>query len=58
MNIQSIAQSIGFVPVKPFEKVAFVKDAAGFPLRDFNSFVDVDERHKIGREISVFMKPG
>jgi hypothetical protein len=57
MNIQSIAQSIGFLPVRPFEKVAFVKDAADFPLRDLTNFIDVDERHKIGREISVFTKP-
>jgi tRNA G10 N-methylase Trm11 len=57
MNIQRIAQSVGFLPVKPFEKVAFVKDAADFPLRDLTSFIDVDERHKIGREISVFMRP-
>jgi len=57
MDIQRPAQSIGFLPVKPFEKVAFVKDAAGFPLRDLTSFIDVDERHKIGREISVFTKP-
>jgi len=57
MNIQRIAQSIGFLPVKPFEMVVFVKDAADFPLRDLTSFVDVDERHKIGREISVFKRP-
>jgi hypothetical protein len=57
MNIQVMAQNIGFLPVKPFEKVAFVKDASGFPLRDLLSFIDVDERHKIGREISVFIKP-
>jgi tRNA G10 N-methylase Trm11 len=56
MDIQRIAQNIGFLPVRPFEKVAFVKDAAGFPLRDLTSFIDVDERHKIGREISVFTK--
>ncbi len=56
MNIQEVAQSIGFETVKPFEKVAFVRDALAFPLRDLSCFVDVDERHKIGREIGVFKK--
>ena len=57
MNIGEMAQSVGFEPVKPFEKVAFVGEAADFPLRDRASLVDVDERHKIGREISIFKKP-
>ncbi|HTY74434.1 MAG TPA: methyltransferase domain-containing protein [Candidatus Nanoarchaeia archaeon] len=57
MNIQSIAQSIGFLPIKPFKQVIFKKAAADFPLKELSNFVDVDERHKIGREINVFMKP-
>ena len=56
MNIRSMAESVGLKTIKPFENVAFVEDAAGFPLKDFTSFVDVDERHKIGREINVFQK--
>ncbi|MCW4010859.1 MAG: hypothetical protein NWF05_09610 [Candidatus Bathyarchaeota archaeon] len=57
MNIGKMAQSVGFKAVAPFREVAFVGDAADFPLRDLTSFVDVDERHKIGREISIFQKP-
>jgi tRNA G10 N-methylase Trm11 len=56
MDIQGIAQRVGFKVVRPFEKTVFVKAAADFPLREFSSFVDVDERHKIGREISIFQK--
>jgi tRNA G10 N-methylase Trm11 len=56
MNIQEIANRVGFRIVKPFEKTVFIKAAADFPLRDLSSFVDVDEKHKIGREISVFQK--
>jgi tRNA G10 N-methylase Trm11 len=56
MNIQQIAVGVGFEVVKPFEKVAFVGDAEVFPLRDLSAFVDVDERHKIGRQISLFQK--
>jgi len=56
MNIQEMALGVGFETVKPFGKVAFVSDAADFPLRDLSCFVDVDERHKIGREISIFKK--
>jgi len=57
MNIQEVAQSIGFAPVKPYQKTAFLKEASEFPLRNMSSFIDMDERHKIGREISVFRKP-
>ncbi len=56
MNIQEMAQHVGFRTVKPFEKTVFVKSAADFPLRNLTSFVDVDEKHKIGREISIFQK--
>jgi tRNA G10 N-methylase Trm11 len=56
MNIQEIALSVGFETVTPFGEVAFVSDAADFPLRDLSGFIDVDERHKIGREISIFKK--
>jgi len=56
MNIQSMAKEVGFEPVRPFEKTAFVKSASTFPLRDLTSFIDMDERHKIGRQISVFKK--
>ncbi len=57
MGIQEIARKIGFEVVQPFADITFVEDAADFPLRDLSSFVDVDERHKIGRQVSLFRKP-
>jgi tRNA G10 N-methylase Trm11 len=56
MNTEELAQSAGFETVKPFDAVAFVGEASSFPLREMSCFVDVDERHKIGREISIFKK--
>jgi tRNA G10 N-methylase Trm11 len=56
MKIEQIAADNGFKCVKPFEKVNFVEEAARFPLRDLAHFIDVDERHKIGRKINVFQK--
>ncbi len=56
MRIAQMAEDAGFEAVQPFAGVAFVNDAADFPLRDVASFVDLDERHKIGRQISVFRK--
>jgi tRNA G10 N-methylase Trm11 len=56
MNIQEMAQAAGLEVVKAFGCVAFVEDAKDFPLKDLTCFVDVDERHKIGREINVFQK--
>ncbi len=57
MPIAQMAENAGFEEVKLFAGVAFVDDAADFPLRNLASFVDLDERHKIGRQISVFRKP-
>jgi tRNA G10 N-methylase Trm11 len=56
MNILEMAQCVGFNAAKPFEKTLFVGVAADFPLRELASLVDVDERHKIGRQISIFKK--
>ncbi len=56
MNIQEMAQSMGFKAARPFENVSFVGGAEVFPLKDMTSFIEVDERHKIGREITVFQK--
>ncbi len=56
MKIEQIAADSGFNCVKPFEKVNFVEEAGRFPLRDLTHFIDVDERHKIGRKINVFQK--
>ena len=56
MNIQEMALAAGLEVFRPFDGVAFVEDAKDFPIKDLAYFVDVDERHKIGREISVFQK--
>jgi len=59
MNLQEIALTIGFKPVKPFQKTSFAEDSgAALSLREIHSFIDVDERHKIGREINIFQKAG
>jgi tRNA G10 N-methylase Trm11 len=56
MGIEEIANNIGFKTVKPFSEVSFVTDASDFPLKDLSCFLDVDDRHKIGREINIFRK--
>lgn len=57
MNLQEIARSVGFVPVQPFQQVSFAQDSSATPsLKEMSSFIDVDERHKIGREIHIFQK--
>ncbi len=57
MGIQKIAEDIGFTAVRPFAGVAFVGNASDFPLRDMTSFIEVDEWHKVGREITIYKKP-
>jgi tRNA G10 N-methylase Trm11 len=57
LDIQEIAKRAGFKPVRPFSETRFVEFAADFPLTELTSFVEVDERHMIGREISIFQKP-
>jgi len=57
MEIQRMAENVGFTTVKPFSATAFVESAADFPLRDMMAFIEVDERHMVGREITVFQKP-
>jgi tRNA G10 N-methylase Trm11 len=56
MNIQEMAQAVGFKTVKPFENVEFVESAQDFPLKGMTCFIDMDERHKIGRQINIFQK--
>jgi tRNA G10 N-methylase Trm11 len=57
MNLQEIALKIGFTPVKPFRTVVFAEDSSAAPsLKEMTSFIDVDEHHKIGREIHIFQK--
>jgi tRNA G10 N-methylase Trm11 len=56
LDVQRIASRIGYRVARPFEKVAFVMEAKNFPIRELSTFIDVDERHKIGREITLFQK--
>ncbi len=56
MNIQEIATNAGFQPVKPYHKPFFGENKPVPPLSEASSFIDVDERHLIGREISIFQK--
>ena len=58
MNITELAQSVGFSVIKPFEKNLFIEAAADFPLRELACLIDVDERHKIGRQINIYQKTG
>jgi tRNA G10 N-methylase Trm11 len=57
MNIGQMAQDAGYKAVKPFANVAFVGGAQDFPLKDMSMFIDLDERHKIGRQINLLRKP-
>jgi len=51
------AAELGFKAVFPFERTVFTEDnAAKEELTAMTSFIDSDERHKIGREISIFQK--
>ncbi len=56
MNILEIATNAGFQPVKPYQKPFFGENKPVPPLSEASSFIDVDERHMIGREISIFQK--
>jgi tRNA G10 N-methylase Trm11 len=56
MNIHEIAQNAGFQPVQPYQKPFFEENKPVPPLSEAFAFIDVDERHKIGREISIFQK--
>jgi tRNA G10 N-methylase Trm11 len=57
MRIEEKAVELGFERVYPFKREVFVADAV-VPgnLMSMASLVDVEERHKIGREIHVFQK--
>ncbi len=57
MNVDQMAKDAGLLLVEPFQSVSFVEDAADFPLKDLARFVDLDDRHKIGREIHLYQKP-
>jgi tRNA G10 N-methylase Trm11 len=57
MGIAEKAVEIGFELVYPFKKGLFAEDTiVPEKLMAMASFVDAEERHKIGREIHVFQK--
>jgi tRNA G10 N-methylase Trm11 len=57
MGIEEKAASVGFMKVFPFQKEMFAENTgAEKNLVEMDSLVDVEERHKIGREITVFRK--
>jgi tRNA G10 N-methylase Trm11 len=56
MRIGEKAASVGFEKVFPFEKEIFAEGIMAQNLVVMSSFVDAEERHKIGREIHVFQK--
>ncbi len=57
MRIADKAVEVGFKRVYPFQREVFAKDiAVPENLRAMASFVDAEERHKIGREIHIFQK--
>jgi tRNA G10 N-methylase Trm11 len=57
MPIEEKAFDVGFKRVCPFQKKVFAKDVdVKENLTEMASFVDAEERHKIGREIHIFQK--
>jgi len=56
MNILETAGKAGLKPVEPFRDVAFSENGIAEILRGMASFVDVDERHKVGRVIHILQK--
>jgi tRNA G10 N-methylase Trm11 len=57
MRVEEKAVETGFERVYPFKKVLFAEAAVvSDKLMAMASFVDVAERHKVGREIHVFRK--
>jgi len=48
---------LGFINVQPFTKEIFSGNATGFEgLMGLKSLIEVDEHHKVGREIHVYQK--
>jgi hypothetical protein len=57
MRIEEKAVNVGFKRVYPFQREIFGKDSkVQENLKEMASFVDAEERHKIGREIHIFQK--
>ena len=57
MPIGEKLENLGFSRIQPFSKDMFSKDSIGFEdLLDAPSLIEVDERHKICREIHIYQK--
>lgn len=57
MPIGKKLENLGFKRIQPFLKDMFSADVTGLvELIDASSLVEVDERHKICREIHVYQK--
>jgi len=56
MDIKEKAETTGFKIVSPFEKENFDHILLVEDLMETSSFVDMESRHKIGREIHIFQK--
>jgi len=57
MGIEKKALEIGFERVYPFQRGFFAEDTVvSEKLLAMASFVDAEERHKVGRMINVFQK--
>lgn len=57
MPIDEKAESVGFQKVSPFKKEIFSEGTGDQEsLLKLGSLIEVDERHKIGREIHIFKK--
>ena len=56
MRVEEKAVEIGFERVYPFKKELFEAAVVPEKLMAMTSFVDVAERHKVGREIHIFRK--
>jgi len=55
MKIEEMAINAGLQPVRLYQKDVFENKPVP-PLTEASSFLDVDERHIIGREINIFQK--
>ena len=57
LGIQELAVGLGYKVVNPLQNAAFSKeDPLPESIREATSFFDSDERHLVGREITIFQK--
>lgn len=57
MPIGEKLENLGFERIQPFSKEMFSEGVMGLEkLTSLNSLIEIDERHKVGREIHVYQK--